>query len=59
LQDHNILQLKKDAEIFLETHLEANFDFLTYSNEKTSSYKVLQNHHINTLVKENIIQLPH
>jgi len=27
LQDYNVLVLKKDAEIFLETHLEVNFDF--------------------------------
>jgi len=59
LQDYNVLVLKNDAEIFVETHLEANFDFQTYSNEKIPYNKVLQNQHTNTLTKENIIQLPH
>jgi len=59
LQDYNVSVLKNDAEISMETHLEANFDFQTYSNEKTSKNKVLQNQYTNTFVKENIIQLPH
>jgi len=27
LKDYNVLVLKKDAEIFLKTHLEVKFDF--------------------------------
>jgi len=27
LEDYNVLVLKKDAEIFLKTHLEVKFDF--------------------------------
>jgi len=32
--------------------LEIEFDSQSYSNEKTLSYKVIQNQHTNTLVKE-------
>jgi len=56
LQDYNVVVWKKDAEIFLATHLEVKFDF---SNGKTLNHKVIQNQHANTLVKENIIQLTH
>jgi len=50
LQDYNVLVRKKDAEIFLETHLEVKFNFQTSSNEKIINYKVIQNQHTNTLV---------
>jgi len=43
LQDHNVLVLNMDAEIFPKTHLEVKFDFLTYSNEKTLHHKKIQN----------------
>jgi len=39
LQDYNVLVLKKDAEIFLATHLEVKFDFYTYSNKKLQTMK--------------------
>jgi len=52
LKDCNVLVLKKDAEIFLKTPLEVKFDFQTYSNEKTSNYKVIQNQKTNTSVEK-------
>jgi len=51
--------LKKDAEIFLATHLEVNFDFQNYSNEKKFNYKEIQTQHTKIIEKENIIQLTH
>ena len=50
LQDHSVLVLKKDAEIFLATQLEVKFVFKITQMKKLSTIKVVQNHHINTLV---------
>jgi len=38
LQDYNVLVLKKDAEIFLETHVEVKFDFKPTQMKKFKLY---------------------
>jgi len=59
---HNVLVLKNDVEIFLATHLEVKFDFLTYSNENTSKlvYKHIgerKNHSIDSLYLQNDFEM--